>query len=328
MQASQPGMPAAAFIFSQFLIFGPWAPCYGLSNRESALCRALVFWGDSMRLWFLSLGIVLVFGVCGYMLVQYAESHVDGRARWLGATPSVEFVKSIVTGLQSKDFAAIEAKSDRSIINEQSRPAFAQINSLLTSSPPKSIRLASWWSTRSLAGASTAWHTVLSLEYEIDGKWFLVNARVRSNEGEPLILEGINLQPIPAPLETVNRPSLQGMRGVHYFFLALWITIGTYTIAAVITCLRRKMPVWRKILWLVGIFSGVGTFSLNWTSGSPHFQLLFIHIPTVGFGRVGLLGPYIFWCTVPVFAILFLFLHLSPPRQIETDADRTLPSGS
>ncbi len=281
-----------------------------------------------MRLWFLSLGAVLAFGVCGYMLVQYAESHYEDVAQRLGATPAIEFVKSTVAGLQSKDFDAIEAKSDRSIINEQSRPAFGEMNRLLTSSPPKSIRLASWWSTRSLTGDNTAWHTVLSLEYEIDGKWFVVNARVRSNEGEPLVLEGINLQPIPAPLETVNRLSLQGMTSIHYFFLALWITIGTYTIAAVITCLRHKMPLWRKILWLVGIFSGVGTFSLNWTSGSPHFQLLFIHIPTVGFGRVGLLGPYIFWCTLPVFALWFLYLHLPPPRQIERDADHALPSGS
>lgn len=80
-----------------------------------------------MRLWFLSLGAVLAFSVCGYMLAQYAVSFYEDIARWLGATPSIEFVKGVVADLQSKDFAAVEGKSERSIVNEQSRSVLAAI---------------------------------------------------------------------------------------------------------------------------------------------------------------------------------------------------------
>ncbi len=273
-----------------------------------------------MRLWVLSVDIVLALYICGYILVQYSESHFDGMARWHGATASVEFVKSAVADLQSKNFDALEAKSDSSIVNKESRSAFARISGQLTSTPPKSIRLAALSWTRG--------HTMLSLEYGIDDEWFLVNAQVRTNEEEPPILERFNLQPIPAPLENFNRLSLQGKGGIHYFFLAFLIATGTCNVAALITCLRQKMILWRKIIWLVGILSGFGTFALNWTSGSLQFQLLSIHIPATGLMRTSLAAPYVLWFSVPVFAISFLFHHLGSPQQIETDAAHTLPSGS
>jgi uncharacterized membrane protein len=281
-----------------------------------------------MRLWLLSFGAVLIFGFCGYMLAQYAGSHFEDIAQSLGATPSIEFVKGIVADLQSKDFVTLEGKLDRSTVNEQSRSAFAVISSQLTSSPPKSIRLASLSWTRGPNDAKTVRHTMLSVEYGIDDKWFLVNARVRTNEGESPILEWFNLQPMPAPLENINRLSLQGKVGIHYFFLVFLITVGTCNVAALITCLRHRMPLWRKIIWLVGILIGVGTFALNWTSGSLEFQLLSIHIPTIGFWRASGVAPYVLWFSVPVFAIWFLFLHLRSPLQIEVDANRTLPCGS
>jgi hypothetical protein len=262
------------------------------------------------------------------MLVQYAESRFDDIARWFGASPSIDFVESAVADLQSKNIAAVEGKLDHSFVNQQSRSAFTQMTNLLPSSPPKSIRLASLWWTRGSNDAKTVWHTVLSLEYGIDGKWFLINAQVRTEEGEPPILEGLNLQPIPAPLEYFNRFSLQGKSRTHYLFLILLIAIGTQSAAALILCLRQKMPLGRKAIWSIGILSGFGTFTLNWTSGSPQFHLVSFHMPPVGFLRAGLVAPYIFWFSVPVFAIWFLLLHLPSARQIEMDADRTLPSGS
>jgi hypothetical protein len=274
--------------------------------------RRSLFLEGLMRLWLVSLGAVLAFGVSGVLVAEYAGSQFEYIARLLGATPSIEFVKSVVADLQSKNFAALEEKLDRSYVNEQSRSAFAEINRQLPSSPPKSIRL-----------ASLSWtlgpprRTTLSLEYGIDDKWFLVNARVRTSEGEPPILEWFNLQPTPASLEDINRFSLQGRSGIHYFFLTFLIAIGTCSAAALIICVRHKMPLWRKIIWSIGILSGVGTCTLNWTSGSLHFQLLSIHIPAVGFLRASTIAPYSFWFSVPVFAIWFLFL------QIEVDGDRT-----
>ena len=151
---------------------------------------------------------------------------------------------------------------------------------------------------------------------------------MRTKEGESPILEVFNFQPLPASLESINHLSLQGKGRIHYLFLALSIMIATCSTAALILCLRHKMPLGRKILWLIGILSGFGTFALNWTSGAPQFQLLSFRIPAVGFWRASPIGPYIFWISVPVFAIWFLSLHLSSPREIETDADRTLQSGS
>jgi len=281
-----------------------------------------------MRLWLLSLGAVLAFGVCGYVLVQYVGSRFDDTARWLGATPSIEFVKSAVADLQSKNISAVEGKLDRSYVNEQSRSGFAKISSELPSSPPDSVRLASWWSTHALNDTKTVWHSMLSLEYGFDGKWFLVNARVRTKEGEPPILEWFNFQPLPESLENINRLSLQGMRGVHFVFLAVSIAIATCSAAALILCSRQKMPIWRKIIWLIGILSGFGKFGLDWTSGSLKLQLLSINIPAVGFWRASPLAPYIFWFSVPVFSIVFLVHHLQSPPQVEMDADRRFPSRS
>jgi hypothetical protein len=276
------------------------------------LARRIRFLEDLMRLWLVSLGAVLAFGVFACLSAQYVGSYFDDIARLLGATPSIEFVKSVVADLQSKDFAALEEKLDRPFVNEQSRSVFAEIHRELPSSPPKSIRL-----TSLLWVPGPPRRTTLSLQYGIDDKWYLVNARVRTSEGEPPILEWFNLQPTPASLEDINRFSLQGKSGIHYFFLTFLIAIGTCNVAALILCLRHKQILWQKIIWSVGIISGIGTFALNWTSGSLEVHLFSIHIPAVGFWRAGPVAPYSFWFSVPVFAIWFLFL------QIEADADRT-----
>jgi hypothetical protein len=280
-----------------------------------------------MRLWFFSLVAALAFGAAGYLLVEYAAPGYDVMARWLGATPSIEFVKSAVTDLQSNNIAAVEGKLDRQYVNEKSRSAFAQITSMLPSSPPESIHLVSWWSTRRLNEAKTVWHTIMSLQYGIDGKWFLVNAQVRTQEGASPILEGFNFQPIAASLESINRFSFQGKGRVYYVFLAYSIITATFCAAMFIRCWRNKMPLGRKILWLAGILSGVGTLGLNWTSGALQYHLLSFNIPAVGFFRGSPVAPYMFWISVPVFAILFLSLHLPSPRRIQMDADPTLPSG-
>jgi hypothetical protein len=280
-----------------------------------------------MRLWFLSLSAVLAFGVLGAILLHYGESRFERFVQWFGATPAIEFVKSVVADLQSKNFAAVEGKLDPAIVNEQSRAAFPQISAQLPSSPPGSIRLAALSWTRGPNEASTVWHTMVSLEYGIDGKWFAVNARVRTREGEPPVLEGFHFQPLAAPLETINRFTLQGKRSIHYFYLAFLIAMATCTAAAFILCLRQKMPLGRKILWLVGILAGFGKFALNWTSGALQVQLLFINIPAAGVWRASPIAPYIFSFSVPIFAIVFLFRYLPSPRQTETGADPTLPSG-
>jgi hypothetical protein len=101
------------------------------------------FLEDLMRLWPVFTGRGVGNRCLRFLLAQYAGSQFEYIARVLGATPSFEFVKSVVADLQSNDFAALEEKLDRSYVDERSRSVFAEINRQLPSSPPKSIRLAS-----------------------------------------------------------------------------------------------------------------------------------------------------------------------------------------
>ena len=119
---------------------------------------------------------------------------------------------------------------------------------------------------------NSIWHGNFSFEYRFEGGWAVANV-VLKRTGEQLSVLGFNVYRTDASQREINKFALQGKSAWHYTILALAVTVPVFIIATFIVCLRTPIPR-RKWLWVLFILGGIGSISMNWTTGASEFQLL------------------------------------------------------
>ena len=145
--------------------------------------------------------------------------------------------------------------------------------------------------------------TNVVFEYDFSGKWVLANvAMLRKPDSVSLV--GLSVRAIPESLEEHHRFRLTGKSALHYAALALAIVFPLLTLYALVVCARTKMA-WQKWPWLLFILFGIGSVSINWTTGETQFSALAIRLFSVSAAEV-LYGPWILSVSLPLGALVFL----------------------
>jgi hypothetical protein len=261
-----------------------------------------------MKASLIALGLLLTLSILLSACDRDAGLNLEG--------PDADFGKSLVADLQSGNIEAIEARLDPAVRNAETREALKKMAGVLPSTPPTSIRVAGRnvtnivWMTK----AGETRRVILSLQYQFDDRWLLVHAKWRSDAGGPAVVESLNLQALPASLETLNRFTFEGKGSLHYAVLALAVALPIFSLVVLVLCLATPMPLPRKTLWALAILLGVGVLGLNWTTGAIIVQPLSIRVLSAGYIRTGLLGPWVVSISIPLGAIIFLFKRGSTRR--------------
>jgi LytS/YehU family sensor histidine kinase len=115
----------------------------------------------------------------------------------------------------------------------------------------------------------------------------------------------LTVRAIPESLEEHHRFRLAGKSAVHYVVLALAIVFPLLTLYALVACVRTKMS-WQKWPWMLFILFGIGSFSINWTTGETQFSALTLRLFGASAAAV-LYGPWILSVSFPLGALVFLF---------------------
>ena len=172
---------------------------------------------------------------------------------------------------------------------------------------------------------NSVWHGNFSFEYQFEGGWAVANV-VLKRTGEQLSVLGFNVYRTDASQREINKFVLQGKSAWHYTILAQAVTVPVFIIATLIVCLRTPIPR-RKWLWVLFILGGIGSISINWTTGAWEFQLLHYllfggaalaaseHAPwviTAGFP----LGAIVFWLKRRKFIALSIVQPAAPEENV------------
>ena len=176
-----------------------------------------------------------------------------------GCSPDValitypEFGKSLVADLQARNFEAVEAKLDLALKRTTTRAKLLEMAQVLPATAPTSVRVAQLhvMSTWQLAGSSAwAW---LALQYQFTDKWVLATFVWRENERGFQAIDGFQITPLPASLETINRFTLVDKGLTHHVVLGLAVALPLFTVFVLVLCLTTSMPRRRKTLWALAI---------------------------------------------------------------------------
>jgi hypothetical protein len=202
--------------------------------------------------------------------------------------------------LRARSFDEIDRAADPSVRGPKLYAALLKMANELPEQEPSSRKLVGAQVSTNKDGTTTN----IVYEYEFAGKWVLANvATLRKPDSVSLV--GLSVRAIPESLEEHHRFRLTGKSAKHYVVLALAIVFPLLTVYALVACVRTKMS-GRKWPWVLFILFGIGSFTINWTTGETQLSALTIRL----FGAsaaAAFYGPWILSVSFPLGAMVFLF---------------------
>ena len=141
----------------------------------------------------------------------------------------------------------------------------------------------------------------VNISYELHSapnRWSVANVAT-FDSAQTWFVEGVTANTIPHPLEEDVRFTLAGKTFRHY----LWLLMSTMCAAtafgmALFIGTRRGMP--KRFGWAVLSLVGLGTFSINWTTGASATNLYSVLIGGASIARGAPVMPWVLSFSIPI----------------------------
>lgn len=199
------------------------------------------------------------------------------------------------------DYEAIIRDLDPKITKGNEMALFSQIGRLIPEQAPNSIKLVNNQFMRSIKDPS---RYLFTYHYEYEQRGLKVTIGFRKPSPERTEIFSFQVYPIGRALKDTHRFTLQGKKGIHYFFLTVCVVFPLFILYTLLACIRTKLKI-RKWPWIIFILVGFVQFSLNWTRGEVFFKPLSIQLLGAGAVTSNVYAPWILTFSIPVGAIIF-----------------------
>lgn len=240
------------------------------------------------------------FIILGLLLVLMFGCSQEAMMEKLIPKEEVEFSKKYLSLFQSRDFEEISKRLNPQLKTPNLSSQLEQVAKFFPPDSPKTVELVG---SRTLKSGDK-WQANITFQYEFSSSWLLANISLERIGGGELIVNSVNVNPIPDSLEKINKFTLKSKGPIHFVFLALIFFLPVFIIFTFIVCLRTRIGR-KKWLWAIFILFGYGQFSLNWTTGAGSVNPIYFQILGAGFMSAGKYAPWILSISFPLGAILF-----------------------
>lgn len=224
----------------------------------------------------------------------YLDRYVPGEADGI--------VRNFITDLRGGDFDAARAMVNPEFVTPELTDQLRGVHDRLKGSGPLSVRLVKYDNFYKHGFSSEIVRSFLFYELSLEDRWFEVQAVVDNDAGQRVVY-GFLLEPKPASLAEINAFTLGGKSMRQYAILLLSVAVVLFILYTFILCLRSSMD--QKKSWLVVILVGVGSITVNWTTGEPGWGIMSMSFLGIEPLRDGLDGPWMLSVSLPIGAILF-----------------------
>jgi hypothetical protein len=233
------------------------------------------------------------------LLAALAACSVGGVIGDLAPDNVQQASKKALSDLRAGHFADVDKVLVKSLGGEDHDSEFARMAAFFPAEPEKSFNLVGYYVTSGTGGTR---HDI-TYEYGFSRSWILAQLSWVKENGE-LRLLNFHVTPMAQSLEEANAFTLRGKGPLHYGILLLGVIVALLSLYALVACIRTKnLP--RKWLWIVFILFGLGSLSLNWTTGEWQVGLLRFQLLSFSAAQIGG-SNWIVAVSVPFGAIVFL----------------------
>jgi len=222
----------------------------------------------------------------------------------MGRDPKLDAeVRSVFDQLRHRQDAALAARLDPALRTPAAMQSVAALQRTIPAGEPTARKVVA----TTIVHSADRRETVAALdEYDYADRSLLVATRMHRTPSTAWQVQAVQLQTATASDLAINALTLRGKPWWQVLFLVFALASPLLMVAAVVKVLRKPgLP--GKWLWALVALGGLGTLSMNWTTGQIGWQLANLNL--IGFGLAR--GPSAFsqWvisATLPVGAILIL----------------------
>ena len=218
-----------------------------------------------------------------------------------------KLAKEHITALRLGDMVTVMDQLDPQIKTPNIEQELEVIGTYLSQGEPISVELVGC----NVFTNSGKRRSNITYQYEFENAWILAAVTIDTAGGNKTVV-GVNVNPIPNSLESLNAFTLNSKSLQHYVFALLAVFIPLFIIFVLVLCVRTKLQK-RKWLWIIFILFGLGKMGLNWSTGEILFNPLSINFQLFGSGvfKQGPYAPWILSLSLPLGAIIFLIRRKS-----------------
>ncbi|MCF7981573.1 MAG: hypothetical protein K9K86_06280, partial [Pseudomonadales bacterium] len=212
-----------------------------------------------------------------------------------------EFAKDYLHRLQARDFEHIKKYIDPSIEAQVTDEKLLEVAEYFPSGELLSTELIG----SQVNVFNGKWQGNFSFEYHFADGWALANVVLKKSD-ENLSVIGFNVYRTKASQKELNKFTLGGKTPLHYFVLVSAVLAPLFILVTTYFCIRTPIPK-RKWLWVIFVLVGIGSISINWSTGQFGIQPLSIKLFSASAVAAGPFAPWIISASVPLGAIMFWF---------------------
>ena len=152
---------------------------------------------------------------------------------------------------------------------------------------------------------NSTWQGNFSFEYEFDSGWAVANAVLRRIDNKTTIT-GFNVYRTKASQKELNKFLLSNKSLLHYLVLALSFMVPLFILVTLVYCIKTPIQK-RKWLWVLFVLGGIGTISINWSTGMYDLKIFQYLLFGAGVTTAGEYAPWVITAGLPLGAIIFWF---------------------
>lgn len=238
--------------------------------------------------------------IATFILLVTACSYQDMADKLIPKKES-KFAMDYLHKLQARDFEHVKKYLDPSIESQVTDEKLIEITEYFPSGELQSTELIG----SQVNTLNSQWQGNFSFEYQFSGGWALANV-VLKKSNDALSVIGFNVYRTEASQKELNKFNLSGKSAIQYLVLILAIIAPLFILVTLYFCIKTPIPK-RKWLWVLFVLVGVGSISINWTTGQYAIQSFSINLFSASAMAAGPFAPWIVSASIPLGAMLFWF---------------------
>ena len=247
--------------------------------------------------------LVLVTACLGYAsTIIFGRSKAPDLTRFSSAEDQALATKYLDL-LRDARFDLIEPDLDIVARSSDAREKLTEAFHQFPDEDPESVRLVG---VNTFHSADEAKST-LTYEYKFAMTWVLAAITLHQTGGVSRVA-AIGIARRTQSLEQNAAFTFAGKGAGQFLFLLVGMGSLGLSFYAALTCIQTNLH--RKWPWFLLTLLGVGKVLLNWNTAAVYFQPIFIGLPPFS-ATAQPYDPWIFSCSIPLGAILFLALNRS-----------------
>lgn len=270
---------------------------------------------------------LLAYALLGFALIGCSSQEiVDEAAETFIPADVREEARNLAALLVAKDSAGLRPYIHETLETADFDSQLADVLALVPGGEVVDISLASANQHIYVRGDGNITDYSFQYQYELEQGWLMVGLVLREEAGTRALIN-IHLTPLEGDLREIHSLNLLRASMSQWVWFCLLILNVAFILFTFVRAFRIRKSLKRPKRWLAFILVGVGSLSMNWTTGMTTFSLL-----SFGFLGGGLLtsGPHTPWIIslyFPLGAALFWFFKSAGKLGLrEEGAEQEAPS--